>query len=71
MVENSNCIEQDKKVHSIFTFAIYHLIKNPNVVDKIRAEIEEILGKEPRPMVVEDLDKFKYVDKEAVRMAHH
>jgi len=58
-------------ISSTFTIAMCHLIKNPKVLNKVRAEIEEILGKEPRPMVVEDLDKFKYVEaviKEAVRM---
>ncbi|CAG8721991.1 1214_t:CDS:1, partial [Dentiscutata heterogama] len=56
----------------IIAFTAYFLAKYPEVVTKIRAEVEAILGKDPRPIKLEDVDKFKYVEaviKETARIS--
>ncbi|RIA85643.1 cytochrome P450, partial [Glomus cerebriforme] len=49
-------------ISSFFTSMSYYLVKNPDVITKIRAEVVNILGKDPRPINIEDLDKFKYIE---------
>ncbi|GBC32294.2 cytochrome P450 [Rhizophagus irregularis DAOM 181602=DAOM 197198] len=58
-------------ISSTFIFLIYNIIKNPEVIIKIREEVVNILGKDPRNINMEDLDKFKYIEaviKETVRI---
>ncbi|KAK0486339.1 fatty acid hydroxylase [Armillaria novae-zelandiae] len=43
----------------MLTFTIYFLLKNPDKMRKLRAEIDEILG--GRPLEVGDLDKLPYL----------
>ncbi len=43
----------------MLTFTIYFLLKNPDKMRKLRAEIDEVLG--GRPLEVEDLDKLPYL----------
>lgn len=41
------------------TFMIYHLLKHPEAMRKLRAEIDEVLG--GRPVQVEDFSKMPYL----------
>ncbi len=43
----------------MLTFTIYFLLKNPDKMRKLRAEIDEVLG--GRPLEVEDFDKLPYL----------
>ncbi|RIA84366.1 cytochrome P450 [Glomus cerebriforme] len=59
-------------IANLFTFLLYYIIKNPEVITKIRAEVIDILGKDLRPIKVEDIDKFKYIEaviKESSRLS--
>ncbi|KAK0459209.1 fatty acid hydroxylase [Desarmillaria tabescens] len=43
----------------MMTFTVYYLLKNPDKMRKLRAEIDEVLG--GRPLEVEDFDKLPYL----------
>lgn len=43
----------------MLTFTIYHLLKNPEAMRKLREEIDSNLG--DRPMEVKDVNKFPYL----------
>jgi cytochrome P450 len=56
---------------SLFTFLIYDIIKNPEIITKIRDEVVSVLGNNLRKINLEDLEKFKYIEaviKETVRI---
>ncbi|CAG8641979.1 3686_t:CDS:2 [Funneliformis mosseae] len=59
-----------------FTFIVYYLCRHPEVLDKVRGEAQRVLGKNPRPITIEDCEKFSerfpYIDavlKEVARMS--
>ena len=43
-------------------FACYDLAKNPDVQEKLREEVEEILGDSDRDLTYDDLQSMTYVD---------
>lgn len=43
----------------MMTFMIYYLLKNPEAMRKLRAEIDEVLG--GRPVQCEDFSKLPYL----------
>ncbi|KAJ7910393.1 fatty acid hydroxylase [Mycena leptocephala] len=43
----------------MLTFAIYHLLRTPAALRKVRAEVDEVIGN--RPAQVEDLSKMPYL----------
>jgi hypothetical protein len=42
----------------MLTFAVYHLMKNPDALAKLRAEIDEVLG--DQPIQLSDISKMPY-----------
>ncbi|CAG8521116.1 1158_t:CDS:2 [Gigaspora margarita] len=55
-----------------FSFLLYHIAKNPNVLVKIRKEIDEVFGPDPNvEFTLEKLDKCHYIEasvKESLRI---
>lgn len=44
----------------MLTFSIYHLLRTPEALRKLRAEVDEVVGN--RPVQVEDLSKMPYLN---------
>ncbi|KAF7316595.1 Fatty acid hydroxylase [Mycena chlorophos] len=54
----------------MMTFMVYYLLKNPETMRKLRAQVDEVLG--DRPVQYEDFDKLTYlvaVMREALRLS--
>ncbi|RGB39432.1 cytochrome P450, partial [Rhizophagus diaphanus] len=48
---------------NLFCFIIYHLIHHPEVVQRLRQEFDEVLGKDvTKPITQNDIDKLQYCD---------
>ena len=43
-------------------FACYDLAKNPDIQEKLREEVEEVLGDSDRDLTYEDLQSMTYVE---------
>ncbi|CAB4383269.1 unnamed protein product [Rhizophagus irregularis] len=50
-------------VSNLFCFIIYHLVHHPEVVQRLRQEFDEVLGKDvSKPITQNDIDKLQYCD---------
>ncbi|UZO18320.1 uncharacterized protein OCT59_009636 [Rhizophagus irregularis] len=50
-------------VSNLFCFIIYHLVHHPEVVQRLRQEFDEVLGKDvTKPITQNDIDKLQYCD---------